>query len=58
MVGKDVKINGFSFHILDCDDVTRKWYAEFMGTTEAGRTLALGDTSRMYQNYPKSLNQP
>eukprot|EP01017_Pseudomicrothorax_dubius_P031185 TRINITY_DN3956_c0_g1_i1.p1 TRINITY_DN3956_c0_g1~~TRINITY_DN3956_c0_g1_i1.p1 ORF type:complete len:141 (+),score=32.87 TRINITY_DN3956_c0_g1_i1:435-857(+) len=28
MVGKDVKINGYSFHILDCDDFTKRWYTE------------------------------
>lgn len=28
MVGKDVKINNYSFHILDCDDFTKKWYIE------------------------------
>lgn len=26
IVGKDIKINGYSFHILECDDHTRKWY--------------------------------
>ena len=45
MVGKDVKINGFSFKILDCDDVSRKWYAQFMGTTEFGTDLQVGDAS-------------
>jgi len=25
-LGKDVKINGYSFHILGCDDFTRRWY--------------------------------
>jgi len=25
-VGKDVKINGYSFRILGCDDFTRRWY--------------------------------
>jgi len=27
IVGKDIKINGFSFHVLECDDHTRKWLA-------------------------------
>lgn len=26
MVGKDVKINGFSFKIIECDEFTLKWY--------------------------------
>jgi len=25
-IGKDVKINGYSFHILRCDEFTKKWY--------------------------------
>ena len=28
IVGKDVKINGFSFHLIECDEFTRKWYVE------------------------------
>jgi len=28
MVGKDVIVNGYSFHIMDCDEITQKWYAE------------------------------
>ena len=28
IVGKDVKINGFSFHLEECDEFTRKWYVE------------------------------
>ena len=27
VVGKDVIINGYSFHILECDEYTKKWYA-------------------------------
>jgi len=28
IVGRDIVINGRSFHILDCDEYTRKWYEE------------------------------
>jgi hypothetical protein len=28
IVGCDIKINGYSFHITDCDMFTKKWYAE------------------------------
>lgn len=28
IVGQDVKINGYTYHITDCDDFTKKWYAE------------------------------
>lgn len=28
IVGQDLKINGHWFHITDCDDFTKKWYAE------------------------------
>ena len=28
IVGSDVIINSYSFHILDCDEFTKKWYAE------------------------------
>jgi hypothetical protein len=28
IVGNDIKINGWSFKLLDCDEFTRKWYAE------------------------------
>lgn len=28
IVGQDVWINGYEFHITDCDDFTKKWYAE------------------------------
>lgn len=28
VVGYDVKINGYWFHITDCDDFTKKWYSE------------------------------
>jgi len=28
VVGKDIKINGRSFHIMGCDEYTRKWYSE------------------------------
>jgi hypothetical protein len=27
IVGCDIKINGYSFHITDCDMFTKKWYA-------------------------------
>jgi hypothetical protein len=27
VVGYDVKINGYWFHITDCDEFTKKWYA-------------------------------
>ena len=27
-IGKDVKVNGYSFKITKCDDFTRKWYEE------------------------------
>ena len=26
LIGKDVVINGYSFHINDCDEHTKKWY--------------------------------
>jgi EF-hand domain-containing protein 1 len=28
VVGNDVQINGWSFKILQCDDFTKKWYAQ------------------------------
>ena len=28
IVGQDIKINGYCYHITDCDDFTKKWYAE------------------------------
>ena len=28
VIGRDAKINGYWFHITDCDDFTKKWYAE------------------------------
>lgn len=28
IVGGDLRINGYSFHITDCDLFTKKWYAE------------------------------
>jgi hypothetical protein len=28
IIGQDVKINGYWFHIKDCDEFTKKWYAE------------------------------
>ena len=28
IVGSDIWINGYLFHITDCDDFTKKWYAE------------------------------
>ena len=28
IVGTDVKINGFSFHILEADERTKKWYVQ------------------------------
>lgn len=28
IVGQDIEINGYLFHITDCDDFTKKWYAE------------------------------
>lgn len=28
VLGYDVKINGYWFHLTDCDDFTKKWYAE------------------------------
>jgi len=27
-LNKDIKINGFSFHIIDWDEFTRKWYEQ------------------------------
>jgi hypothetical protein len=27
--GGDVKINGFSFKILELDDITKKWYEQY-----------------------------
>jgi hypothetical protein len=27
-VGQNIKINGYVYHISDCDDFTKKWYAE------------------------------
>lgn len=29
MVDGDVKINGFSFHLLEADEITKKWYAQY-----------------------------
>lgn len=29
IIGQDVKINGFSFHIDDADEITKKWYAQY-----------------------------
>lgn len=31
IVGKDVIINSYSLHIIDCDEFTRKWYLKNMG---------------------------
>ncbi|KAM3132970.1 hypothetical protein pb186bvf_014966 [Paramecium bursaria] len=28
IVGNDIQVNGWSFKILECDDFTKKWYAE------------------------------
>ena len=28
IVGRDAKINGYWFHLTDCDDFTKNWYAE------------------------------
>ena len=28
VIGQDVKINGHEFHLCDCDDFSKKWYAE------------------------------
>ncbi len=28
IVGGDIRVNGYSFHITDCDLFTKKWYAE------------------------------
>ena len=28
IVGQDMDINGYKYHITDCDDFTKKWYAE------------------------------
>jgi len=28
IVGQDIKINGYWFHLTECDDFSRKWYAE------------------------------
>jgi EF-hand domain-containing protein 1 len=28
-IDQDVKINGFSFHILEADEITKKWYAQY-----------------------------
>jgi hypothetical protein len=28
IVGNDVVINGWSFKILECDEFTKKWYAQ------------------------------
>lgn len=28
IVGQDIKINGHWMHVTDCDDFTKKWYAE------------------------------
>jgi hypothetical protein len=28
IVGQDININGYLFHLTDCDDFTKKWYAE------------------------------
>lgn len=27
VVGYDVKVNGYWYHIIDCDEFTKKWYA-------------------------------
>lgn len=27
IVGQNIKINGYWFHVTDCDDFTKKWYA-------------------------------
>jgi len=27
IIGQDVLINGYVFHLTDCDDFTKKWYA-------------------------------
>ena len=28
IVGQNIKINGYLYHLTDCDDFTKKWYAE------------------------------
>ncbi len=28
IIGQEIKINGYDFFITDCDDFTKKWYAE------------------------------
>jgi hypothetical protein len=28
IVGNNITVNGWSFRLLDCDEFTRKWYAE------------------------------
>jgi hypothetical protein len=28
IVGNDIKINGWSFKLLECDDFTKKWFAD------------------------------
>lgn len=28
IVGRDIKINGYWFHLTDCDDFTKTWYSE------------------------------
>lgn len=27
IIGQNAKINGYLFHLTDCDDFTKKWYA-------------------------------
>lgn len=28
IIGCDIKVNGHSFHIMDCDLFTKKWYTD------------------------------
>ena len=28
LVGNNIKINGYSFNIYECDEFTKKWFAE------------------------------
>jgi len=34
VVGKDVRINGHSFKLLDCDEFTKKWYTQNVALVE------------------------
>lgn len=44
LVGKDVKINGFSFNVIDCDEFTKKWLFEKLGISETGKSLGMANT--------------